>query len=277
MTDAHFHRSGDTMASVNGMEFRFAGVHPWNAEDIDAAETVARLRSRLELDASLGVGEIGLDRLMVKAVPSAQRELFAMQLELAAEMGRPVVLHGAKCWGEVVKAVNPYAGRIPSFLFHGFSRSEGLLPDIVRLNGFVGVGKAVLNDHAVNYRQLVKRLPHDRLLVETDCPYLAPEPFRGKLNSSEKLFQYPVKNGTRLTINKTLTLRKHSSPKKRIYYASTMAGLEDIGGSPRCWTIVILIFYRHFFEFTISNLFQPKRTFSYRFYTHLYAILNSTS
>lgn len=183
MTDAHFHRSGDTMASVNGMEFRFAGVHPWNAENIDAAETVARLRSRLELDASLGVGEIGLDRLMVKAVPSAQRELFAMQLELAAEMGRPVVLHGAKCWGEVVKAVNPYAGRIPSFLFHGFSRSEGLLPDIVRLNGFVGVGKAVLNDHAVNYRQLVKRLPHDRLLVETDCDAVPEEERTGLLNA----------------------------------------------------------------------------------------------
>ena len=83
-------------------------------------------------------------------------------------MGRPVVLHGAKCWGEVVKAAKPYAGRIPAFLFHGFSRSEGLVPDIVAANGFVGVGKAVLNDHAVNYRELVRRLPCDRILAETD-------------------------------------------------------------------------------------------------------------
>ena len=115
-----------------------------------------------------GVGEIGLDRLKTKAVTPAQREVFAAQLAVAAEMRRPVVLHGAKCWGEVMKVVKPFVGVIPAFLFHGFSRSEGLLPEIVALNGFVSVGPAVLNDHAVNYRALVRRLPLDRLLVETD-------------------------------------------------------------------------------------------------------------
>ena len=169
MTDAHFHRSGDTFAAVNGREFRFTGVHPWNAEGSDISAVAVRMRSALAADPLLGVGEIGLDRLKVKTVSAAQRELFAVQLEIAAEAKRPVVLHGAKCWGEVVKAVKPYAGRIPAFLFHGFSRSDGLLQDIVDVNGFVGVGKAILNDHAVNYRQLVKKLPCDRLLVETDC------------------------------------------------------------------------------------------------------------
>ena len=53
-------------------------------------------------------------------------------------------------------------------MFHGFSRSGGLIPEIVELNGFVSVGKAVLNDHAVNYRKLVAQIPRDRLLVETD-------------------------------------------------------------------------------------------------------------
>jgi TatD DNase family protein len=122
----------------------------------------------LGTDPSFGVGEIGLDRLKDRNIAPVQREVFAAQLELAAEMGRPVVLHGAKCWGEVVKTVRPYAGRIPAFLFHGFSRSDGLLPDIVEVNGFIGVGKAVLNDHAVNYRELVKKIPLDRLLIETD-------------------------------------------------------------------------------------------------------------
>jgi Tat protein secretion system quality control protein TatD with DNase activity len=61
-----------------------------------------------------------------------------------------------------------FAGRIPAFLFHGFSRSDGLLPDIAALNGFVSVGPAVLNDHAVNYRKLVVKIPAERLLVETD-------------------------------------------------------------------------------------------------------------
>lgn len=168
MTDAHFHMAGETFASFNGREYRFCGIHPWCAKEVDLSAELARLRSMLEADLSLGVGEIGLDRLKERTMIPEQRVVFPAQLELAAEMGRPVVLHGAKCWGEVVKAVRPYAGRIPSFLFHGFSRSDGLLPDIVGMNGFVGVGKAVLNDHAVNYRELVRKIPADRLLVETD-------------------------------------------------------------------------------------------------------------
>lgn len=169
MNDAHFHRDGFTFASSAGKDFRFIGVHPWNAGDADIPALAERIRRELGADSSLGVGEIGLDRLKTKQVPPAQRELFAVQLEIAAEAGRPVVLHGAKCWGEVVKAVKPYAGAIPAFLFHGFSRSDGLLPDIVAVNGYIGVGKAVLNDHAVNYRELVRKIPGDRLVVETDC------------------------------------------------------------------------------------------------------------
>lgn len=168
MTDAHFHRAGRTIASLNGKEYIFCGIHPWLAASVDLTAELARFRIMLGTDPSLGVGEIGLDRLKDKNISPVQREVFAAQLELAAEMGRPVVLHGAKCWGEVVKAIRPYAGRIPAFLFHGFSRSDGLLPDIVKVNGFIGVGKAVLNDHAVNYRELVKKIPLDRMLIETD-------------------------------------------------------------------------------------------------------------
>ena len=69
---------------------------------------------------------------------------------------------------EVVKACVPFAGRIPAFLFHGFSRSAGLLPQIYGMNGFVSIGPALLNDHAVNYRAMAKSIPLERLLIETD-------------------------------------------------------------------------------------------------------------
>ena len=168
MTDVHFHRAGATFASLGGREFRFCGIHPWDVERTDVPAVLEEFRSMLKGGLFMGVGEIGLDRLKTRTVTPRQREAFAAQLDLAAEMGRPVVLHGAKCWGEVVKMAKPYAGRIPAFLFHGFSRSEGLIPDIAAINGFVGVGKAVLNDHAVNYRELVRRLTCDRILPETD-------------------------------------------------------------------------------------------------------------
>ncbi|MGN0832093.1 MAG: TatD family hydrolase [Kiritimatiellia bacterium] len=168
MTDAHCHVScGDPSVRELLIGRDFIGVHPWAA-----GASLAGLRERLAADPRLGVGEIGLDRLKDRTISPRMREVFERQLQLALEFHRPVVLHGAKCWGQVVRAVQTLCAagrRAPSAcLFHGFSRSDGLIPDIVALNGYVSVGPAVLNDHAVNYRELVKQLPLDRLLVETD-------------------------------------------------------------------------------------------------------------
>ena len=176
MTDVHCHVTGGEAEVREFLVGRdFIGVHPWEATNLtpdDVRRKTEDLASRLASSVSrpslarLGVGEIGLDRLKERTISPQMRELFEAQLALAAEFRRPVVLHGAKCWGQVVETVKRFA--IPSFLFHGFSRSDGLLPDIVALNGFISVGPAVLNDHAVNYRALVKKIPLDRLLVETD-------------------------------------------------------------------------------------------------------------
>ena len=177
MNDAHYHRGGyATYLSLGGREYRFHGVHPWEAHTW-SAEREASLRDALAADSHAGVGEIGLDRLKKKEIAPIERAAFEAQLRLAAEFRRPVVLHGAKCWGEVAAACGHYAGTIPAFLFHGFSRSGGLLPAIYRLNGFIGVGASLLNDHAVNYRALVKEIATDRLLVETDSDYgIEPSP-----------------------------------------------------------------------------------------------------
>ena len=176
MTDAHCHVScGDPAIRELLVGRDFFGVHPWEAEGWrgDAGDLAAWLRAKIGPDpgdsgARLpGVGEIGLDRLKTRDVSPRMREVFEVQLNVALEWSRPVVLHGAKCWGQVVKAIKD-RDRRTAFLFHGFSRSDGLLPAIAALNGYVSVGPAVLNDHAVNYRALVKKIPLDRLLVETD-------------------------------------------------------------------------------------------------------------
>ena len=173
MIDAHYHRNGYPafLRTADG-ETPFHGIHPWQAADSFDLDAI---RTQLMADPSSGVGEIGLDRLKAKTISDSQRKLFAQQLALAAELRRPVVLHGAKCWGEVVAACRPYKGQIPAFLFHGFSRSAGLIPEIFSLNGYVSIGPALLNDHAVNYRALVKELPSDRILIETDMDYSLPE------------------------------------------------------------------------------------------------------
>ena len=149
----------------------FYGVHPFFAGEAPPAESVAEsLRAVLHGHPRAGVGEIGLDRLRSKDGSGLQMPLFLAQLAVAADMGRTVALHGAKAWGETVKAAKPFAGKIPAFIFHGFSRSEGLVDEIAAMNGYFGVGAAILNSHAVNYRNLVRRLPRERLLAETDGP-----------------------------------------------------------------------------------------------------------
>ena len=178
MTDAHCHVSGGDPSVRELLIGRdFVGVHPWATQAFvgrSARLSLDDLRAQLAANPRLGVGEIGLDRLKEKTISSEMREIFHAQLALAFEFHRPVVLHGAKCWGEVVKAVSEAGARggvcrvAPPLLFHGFSRSDGLIPDIVRLGGFISVGPAVLNDHAVNYRALVKKIPLDCLLCETD-------------------------------------------------------------------------------------------------------------
>ena len=204
MTDAHCHVScGDSSVREFLIGRDFFGIHPWETLstptppltyptptladlnptladsiltlDPNLQELLASLRPKLLANPNAGVGEIGLDRLKVRDIPPLMRTVFEFQLSLAIELHRPVVLHGAKCWGQVVTTVKRMIGgglathgARQAFLFHGFSRSDGLIPEIVKLNGFISVGPAILNDHAVNYRELVKKIPLNRLLVETD-------------------------------------------------------------------------------------------------------------
>ena len=179
MTDAHCHVScGDPTVREFLIGRDFVGIHPWETLEKSADvlhSTLNTYRLSLESEPSLGIGEIGLDRLKERTISPLMREVFETQLVLALKLNRPVILHGAKCWGEVVKTIQTILRSSPSpltftssFLFHGFSRSDGLIPDIVKLGGFISVGPAILNDHAVNYRELVRKIPLDRLLVETD-------------------------------------------------------------------------------------------------------------
>lgn len=173
-----------TLAATSFDGRRFYGIHPWFAENCDLSAALPSLTALLAADPIAGVGEIGLDRLHTKTTTLAQKNALIAQLEIAAKFSRPIVLHGAKCWGEVVKAVKPFASQVPAMLFHGFSRSEGLINEIISLNGFISIGAAVLNDHAINYRAMIRKIPQDRLLLETDT---SEEPLRKILEQTAAL------------------------------------------------------------------------------------------
>jgi TatD DNase family protein len=168
VTDSHTHISVGDDSAVEFIAGRdFFGVHPWRFSEFSAD---ALMRSLVE-HPKAGVGEIGLDRLKSKEIPSQARDVFAEQLKIAYEYERPVTLHGAKCWGQIVAQIRQVEKDFhfrPTFLFHGFSRSDGLVPEIMSLRGFISIGPQILNLHAVNYRKMAKSIPLNMLLVETD-------------------------------------------------------------------------------------------------------------
>lgn len=169
MTDVHCHlRGGNAAVRELVCGERFLGVHPWDVGKLDESWDVEELRKRLLDDSKSGVGEIGLDRLKDRNISPKMRAVFEAQLRLGIELNRPIVLHGAKCWGRIVNTILNIHLQPPPLLFHGFSRSDGLIPEIAKLGGFISVGPAVLNDHAVNYRELVKKIPDACLVLETD-------------------------------------------------------------------------------------------------------------
>ena len=114
MTDAHCHVScGDPSVRELLVGRDFFGVHPWETLEEFKVESLKlkvdeELRALLIANPKAGVGEIGLDRLKCRDIPPLMCEVFEAQLSLAFELRRPVVLHGAKCWGQVVKAIVNY-------------------------------------------------------------------------------------------------------------------------------------------------------------------------
>ena len=148
-----------------------AGVHPHQAADGEDP------RSVISADA-VAVGEIGLDFFRDYAPHDEQRRVFAAQLELAAELGKPVVIHSRDADDETARMLADFACEV---VLHCFS-SPGLLPVALERRYYVSFAGNVTYPKAEELRAAARRIPADRLLAETDCPYLSPQPVRGKPN-----------------------------------------------------------------------------------------------
>jgi TatD DNase family protein len=153
------------------------GVHPHQAADPDA-ERLDELRALLADERAVAVGETGLDFYRDYAPRDHQRELFDRQLALAAELGKPVVVHSRAAASETAQALESFAGTV---VLHCFSSPELLGPALDR-GYFVSFAGNVTYPKAEELREAARRVPAERLLVETDSPYLSPQPRRGRPN-----------------------------------------------------------------------------------------------
>jgi TatD DNase family protein len=152
------------------------GIHPHQAGD--EAESPKDLRRLLARPRALAVGETGLDFYRNYAPHDRQAELFARHLELADEIGKPVVVHSRAADEETARALEGFDGTV---ILHCFS-SPGLLVPALERGYYVSFAGNVTFPNAGALRAAAREVPADRILAETDTPYLAPQPVRGRPN-----------------------------------------------------------------------------------------------
>ena len=153
------------------------GIHPHDAGSADA-ERLDDLRELLAHERAVAVGETGLDHYRDYAPRNAQRRLFEEQLALAGEVGLPVVIHTRAAAQETADLLADFSGGV---VLHCFSDVE-LLPVALERGYYVSFAGNVTYPKAPELREAARRVPDERILAETDCPYLAPQPVRGRRN-----------------------------------------------------------------------------------------------
>lgn len=163
-----------------------AGVHPSETGELDE-EGFAWLKEQCLLEKVVAVGEIGLDYYWDEPAHEVQKFWFERQLDLAREIKKPVIIHSrdaAKDTFDIMAAKN--AGEIGGVV-HCYSYSAEMAVEYVKMGFYIGIGGVVTFKNGKKMKEVVEALPMERILLETDSPYLAPEPNRGKRNSSLNL------------------------------------------------------------------------------------------
>jgi len=155
------------------------GSHPDDADHVDGA-LLARYRALCASPRVRAIGEIGLDYHYEDAPREIQKAAFRAQLDLAAELDMPVIVHEREAHQDALEILDDYPGL--RGVFHCFSGSKEMALDLVRRGWYVGFTGVLTFKNARRAIEAASAVPLDRILIETDCPYMAPEPFRGKRN-----------------------------------------------------------------------------------------------
>ena len=160
-----------------------AGVHPDHAGELDE-ERFAWLREQCRKEKIVAVGEIGLDYYWDKAEHEVQKEWFVRQLHLAKELHLPVIVHSREAAADTMKILKrEYDPEVP-VVVHCYSYSPEMAVEYLKMGYYLGIGGVVTFKNGRKLKETVQEAPLEQLLLETDCPYLAPVPFRGKRNDS---------------------------------------------------------------------------------------------
>lgn len=175
--------SEDSLALSDRYPFIFAacGVHPHDASQEDSADFVKELPILTTTKKCIAIGEIGLDYHYDFSPRDVQQAIFEAQLAIAVEQDLPVIVHNRQAHEDTLRLLEKYK---PRGVLHSFSGSVETMEIIIKLGMYIGLGGVVTFKNAKTPLEVARFVPAERLLIETDAPYMTPVPFRGKRCSS---------------------------------------------------------------------------------------------
>ncbi|MFW6306871.1 MAG: TatD family hydrolase, partial [Bacillota bacterium] len=161
--------------------FATVGVHPHDASDVDQ-QMLDRLKELAVHDKVVAIGEIGLDYHYDNSPRDIQKEAFKKQLQLAEELELPVVIHSREADQDTLEILEDYFAAEHGGIMHCFGSGSEMAEKCLEMGFYLAFGGVCTFNNASETREVINKVPLDRILIETDSPYLTPVPYRGKRN-----------------------------------------------------------------------------------------------
>lgn len=172
-----------TMELIDTYPFIYGviGWHPVDAIDY-TDDYEAWIKELVKHPKIVAVGEMGLDYHWDKSPKDVQKEVFKRQIALAKEVNLPIVIHNREATQDVIDILKSEGASEVGGVMHSFSGSKEICDEVLKLNFMISLGGPVTFKNAKQPKEIAKHVPLNRLLIETDAPYLTPHPYRGKRN-----------------------------------------------------------------------------------------------
>lgn len=178
-------KKGIALAEQYPFFYAAAGIHPDKTGELNE-ETFEELRRLCDHEKVVAVGEIGLDYYWDVQDHEHQKKWFIRQLDLAREKNLPIIIHSRDAAADTLEIMKEHAEGLRGII-HCFSYSKEMAQEYVKMGFYIGIGGVVTFKNGKKMKEVVEAIPLERIVLETDCPYLSPEPNRGKRNSSLNL------------------------------------------------------------------------------------------
>jgi TatD DNase family protein len=211
----------ESISLTQEFDFVYAaiGVHPHNAAHSND-NTLTALADFAKSPKVVAIGEIGLDYYYDYSPKEIQKYWFAKQINLAKNLKLPIIVHNRDAHEDSLHIIEIENAKECGGVFHCFSGSVEMAKILLKNNFYISIGGPITFKNANRVIEVVKSIPNDRILIETDCPYLTPEPFRGKRNDSRlvKLVAEKIAEAKGLTLEEIAHLTTENA--KRLFKIS---------------------------------------------------------